>query len=80
MLDPGNFLPLTYHGQQTGGLAVTLSNADNVTATFTSPLINQTQALTFTLTVTNSQQLAGQPDVVVVTAEPYRVRLPFALK
>ncbi|HSD83484.1 MAG TPA: PKD domain-containing protein, partial [Anaerolineae bacterium] len=79
-LDPGNFLPLTYHWQQTGGPAVTLTGANNVTATFTSPAITQTQVLTFELTVTNSQGLTSLPDVVVITVEPYRLMLPLALR
>jgi len=78
--DPSNFLPLTYHWQQTGGLAVTLGGANNVTATFTSPLITQTQVLAFMLTVTDSQQLVSQPDLIAITVEPYRVLLPIILK
>ena len=78
--DPGNFLPLTYHWQQTGGPAAMLSGASNVTATFTAPPINQAQVLTFTLTVTNSQQVASPPDVVVITVEPYRIMLPTILR
>ena len=78
--DPGNFLPLMFYWQQTGGPAVTLTGASSVTATFTAPLSNQTQVLTFTLTVTNSQQLASQPDVIVVTVQPYRILLPLVMR
>lgn len=78
--DPGNFLPLMFYWQQTGGPAVTLTGASSVTATFTAPLSNQTQVLTFTLTVTNSQQLTSQPDVIVVTVQPYRILLPTVLR
>ena len=79
-LDLGNFLPLTYHWQQTDGQTVALTGADNVTATFTTPAITQTQVLTFTLTVTNTQGIASLPEVVVVAVEPYRVMLPLVLK
>ncbi len=78
--DPGNFLPLTYHWQQTGGPAVTLTGANNVTATFTAPVVTQTQVLTFALTVTNTQSIASLPDVVVITVEPYRVMLPIVMR
>jgi PKD repeat protein len=78
--DPGNFLPLTYHWQQTGGSAVTLSDASNVTATFAAPVVTQTRTLTFELTITNAQSLASSPDVVVITVEPYRVMLPLVMR
>jgi hypothetical protein len=78
--DPGNFLPLIYHWQQTGGQAVTLSSANNVTATFTAPIITQPKVLTFELTVTNTQSIVSLPDVVVITIEPYRVMLPLVLR
>jgi predicted outer membrane repeat protein len=78
--DPGNFLPLTYHWQQTGGQAATLAGANNMTATFTAPAVTQTQALTFALTVTNSQGIASLPDVVVIAVQPYRIMLPLVLK
>jgi PKD repeat protein len=78
--DPGNLLPLTYQWQQTGGPAVTLGGASNVTATFTAPAIMQTQVLTFALTVTNALSIASPPDVVVIIVEPYRVLLPLVLR
>jgi PKD repeat protein len=79
-LDPGNFLPLTYQWLQTGGPAVTLTGANNVTATFTAPGITQTQVLTFALTVTNAQSIASLPDTVVITVEPYHIMLPLVLR
>jgi hypothetical protein len=78
--DPGNFLPLTYQWQQTGGPSITLSGANHVTATFISPAITQTRVLTFALTVTNTQSLASLPNGVVITVEPYRVMLPLIRK
>ena len=72
--------PLTYGWKQIGGMAVTLSGASNVTATFAAPLITQTQLLTFTLTVTDKQNLSSEPSIVAITVEPYRVRLPIVLK
>ena len=78
--DPGDFVPLTYHWEQPGGLTVALGNADNVTTTFTTPAVTQTQVLTFELTVTNTYQLASLPDVVVITVNPYRVSLPIVIK
>jgi PKD repeat protein len=78
--DPGNFLPLTYQWQQTGGPAVILSGVNNVTATFTAPAITQTQVLTFALTVTNALSIASPPDVVVITVEPYHVMLPLVVR
>ncbi len=78
--DPGNFLPLTYHWQQAGGPTVTLSNENNVTATFTAPIITQTLTLTFELIVTNTQSIASVPDRVTITVEPYRVLLPVLRK
>jgi hypothetical protein len=78
--DPGNFLPLTYQWQQTGGLAVALASANNVTTTFTAPAITQTNVLTFELTVTNTQGFASLPDVIVITVGLYRCLLPLILK
>jgi hypothetical protein len=78
--DPGNFLPLTYHWQQTGGPAVTLIGSNNVTVTFAAPHIAQSGVLTFELTVTNAKSVTSLPDVIVVTVEPYRVMLPLVLK
>ncbi len=74
--DPGDFVPLTYHWEQTGGQLITLDSANNVTTTFTTPAITRTQILTFELTVTNTYQLASAPDIVVVTVVPYLVLLP----
>ncbi len=80
-LDPGGFLPLTYHWRQTGGQAVALSSADHVTATFTTPqAVTRAITLTFALTVTNTVNFASQPDTVTVAIEPYRIYLPLALK
>jgi PKD repeat protein len=78
--DPGNFVPLTYHWEQLGGPTVALGNADNVTTTFMTPAVTQTQALTFALTVTNTYHIASLPDVVVITVNPYRVSLPIVIK
>ena len=58
-----------------------LSSADHVTVTFTTPqAVTQTITLTFALIVTNTLNFASQPDVVIVTVEPYRIYLPLALK
>ncbi|GAB4277226.1 MAG: hypothetical protein Kow0080_28050 [Candidatus Promineifilaceae bacterium] len=64
--DPDGNTPLTYGWTQTGGPAVTLSDATAVNPTFTAP--NVSAVLTFTLTVTDSLGLAGAPDTVVITA------------
>ncbi|GAB4527823.1 MAG: hypothetical protein Fur0018_13670 [Anaerolineales bacterium] len=64
--DPDGNTPLTYGWTQTGGPAVTLSDATAVNPTFTAP--NVSDVLTFTLTVTDSLGLAGTPDTVVITA------------
>jgi len=64
--DPDGHLPLTYGWTQTGGPAVTLTNAALVSPTFTAPA--SPTVLTFTLIVTDSTGLAdATPDTVVVT-------------
>jgi hypothetical protein len=64
--DPDGDLPLTYLWTQTGGPAVTLSDATAATPTFTAP--SGPAVLTFTLVVTDSLGLADPtPDEVVVT-------------
>ena len=64
--DPDSDTPLTYSWQQTGGTAVTLSDATAESPTFTAP--GDPTVLTFTLTVTDALGLAdATPDQVVVT-------------
>lgn len=64
--DPDGHTPLTYHWAQTGGPAVTLSSSSNAVITFTAPATPA--VLTFTLSVTDAQGLAGvAPSVAVVT-------------
>jgi uncharacterized repeat protein (TIGR01451 family) len=55
--DPDGHTPLTYLWKQTGGAAVSLSGATNVTATFTTPPVPA--VLTFTLMVTDSRGLGA---------------------
>jgi hypothetical protein len=64
--DPDNNLPLTYGWAQSGGPAVTLSDATFVKPTFTAPATPT--VLTFTLTVTDSLGAPSLPDEVVITA------------
>ncbi len=79
--DAGGNLPLTYQWTQSGGPAVTLSDATAVQPTFVAPATSS--VLTFTLAVTNSLGLAAPaPDTVIVTvnaapAPTYRFYLPF---
>ena len=64
--DPDGDLPLTYFWRQTGGPAVTLSNPAAVSPTFNTA--SNPAVLTFSLTVTDSLDLADPtPDVVVIT-------------
>jgi PKD repeat protein len=64
--DPDNHNPLTYLWQQTGGPAVTLSDATAAVPTFTAPGVST--VLTFSLVVTDARGLAdATPDVIVVT-------------
>ncbi len=76
--DPDGDLPLAYLWTQTGGPAVTLSDATAVQPTFTAP--SDPTVLTFTLVVTDSLGLADPtPDEVVITVEGYRVYLPLVV-
>ncbi len=71
--------PLTYRWTQTGGPAVTLSDATVVSPTFTAP--SSPAVLTFTLTVTDSLGLPDPtPDEVVVTVEGYHIYLPLVMR
>jgi len=63
--DPDNNLPLTYGWVQSGGPAVTLSDATFVKPTFTAPATPT--VLTFTLTVNDSLGASSLPDEVVIT-------------
>ena len=64
--DPDGDLPLAYSWTQTGGPAVTLSDPDVVTPTFTAP--SDSAVLNFTLVVTDSLGLPDPtPDGVVVS-------------
>lgn len=58
--------PISYQWTQTGGTPVTLNpNAQDDLVTFTAP--PSTEVLTFTLTVTDSFDVASEPDEVIVT-------------
>lgn len=63
--DPDGSSSLFYAWTQTGGTAVSLSDTDVPTPTFTAPQVNG--PLTFSLVVTNSLDLVSTPDTVVVT-------------
>ena len=64
-IDPDGHNPLSYLWKQTGGLMVTLSNANAISPTFTAPPVPA--VLTFTLWVTDAQGLADPtPDEVIV--------------
>ena len=66
--DPDGHTPLSYGWTQTGGPAVTLSNAAAVNPTFTAP--GTPTVLTFTLWVTDSLWLvASAADEVVITVK-----------
>ncbi|HUP91257.1 MAG TPA: PKD domain-containing protein, partial [Solimonas sp.] len=54
---------------QTGGTAVTLSNANTATASFTAPTVGAATPLTFTLRVTDNGG-ATDTDSIVVTVQP----------
>jgi hypothetical protein len=79
-------LPLAFHWTQTGGTAVTLTDADAAVATFPAPTMAPRQpalTLTFTLTVTNalgyshsaSTDVTIEPlkDIVTITSAIWRV-------
>ena len=62
---------VSYLWEQTGGPAVTLSDADTASASFTAPMVNMAVALTFQLTVTDDEDAMDSDDVTVnVTARP----------
>ncbi|MFK8052062.1 MAG: hypothetical protein AB8F65_03750, partial [Woeseiaceae bacterium] len=63
--DNGGAAGLTYSWTQSAGTTVTLTGADQATATFTSPDIAQDETLTFTLTVTDSEGASGSDDASV---------------
>ncbi len=61
--------PLTYSWVQTGGPAVTLTNANTVSPSFTSPpKTNSAQALTFELTVSDPSGASSTADVTITVA------------
>jgi uncharacterized repeat protein (TIGR01451 family) len=62
--DPDGHTPLVYHWAQTGGAAIALSDSSAAAPTFTAPAT--TEVLTFTLSVTDAQSLAGSTDTVVI--------------
>ncbi len=57
----------TYAWAQTAGTAVSLSAADQVTATFTAPAVAASEDLTFSLTVTDDDGASSTADTIVVT-------------
>lgn len=62
--DPNNLLPLTYAWTQTGGPAVSFTPSLSITS-FTAP--TNPGVLSFTLNVTNTEEVPGFPDSVVIT-------------
>ena len=60
---------VSYAWSQTSGTSVTLSNADNVSASFTAPTLTATEILSFTLTVTDNEG-ATATDSVLTTVNP----------
>ena len=77
--DPDSDLPLAYRWNQTGGIAVSLSNPATVTPTFTAPA--DPVVLTFTLAVTDSLGLpALAPDEVAIVVDPFRLYLPLVFR
>jgi hypothetical protein len=65
----------SYAWTQTGGAAVTLANANSVSATFTAPNVTTSTPLTFQLTVRDRANQAAT-DTVVVTVNPTTVNRP----
>ncbi|MEO0998101.1 MAG: PKD domain-containing protein, partial [Pseudomonadota bacterium] len=57
----------TYAWTQTAGTAVSLSGADQATATFTAPAVAAAEDLTFSLTVTDDDGASSAADTIVVT-------------
>ncbi len=81
--DPDGHLPLTYHWEQTGGPAVTLSDPADPQPAFTAPA--EPASLSFSLVVTDAMGMCSTPAVVtvsVIQAVPpqYRVYLPLVLR
>ena len=62
--DPDDHFPITYQWVQTGGPAVTLTDADTATPSFTAPATSS--VLVFQLVVTDSTGLASEPDAMIV--------------
>ena len=63
--DPDGHSPLRYEWQQTGGPVVTISDIQSKTLSFITP--DKPTVLTFTLYVTDSQGLSGDPAQQVIT-------------
>lgn len=66
----GDSTTFTYAWTQTGGPAVTLTDADTATATFTAPLVVQNATLTFQLEVTDDQSASATDTVTVLVDVP----------
>ena len=62
--------PLSYDWHQTGGRYVVLRDTDTVTPTFISPLVTETDVLTFQLTVRDNNGATTLPAEVEVTVQP----------
>lgn len=62
--DPDDHFPLTYQWVQTGGPAVTLTDANTATPSFTAPATPA--VLVFELVVSDSTGLASEPDAMIV--------------
>ncbi|HNT22876.1 MAG TPA: hypothetical protein PKM21_00805, partial [Anaerolineales bacterium] len=75
---PDGDLPLTYLWTQTGGPAVTLSDAGARNPTFTAP--GNPAVLTFSLVVTDSLGAASTPDTVIVIVQGSGIFLPIILR
>jgi len=63
---------ISYSWVQAGGSAVTLSNADTATASFTAPDVTEgnPEVLTFELTATDPGNLAGTDEVEITVEDP----------
>ncbi len=75
-----NYPPLIFQWQQGGGPAVVLNSTTISQPVFIAPAtVTQTQALTFTLVVTDRLGFTSQPAQVVITVAPYPLIMPVIL-